>query len=195
MSNLENASLVLKSFDLPQVENNVGVKDLVNTSFTWKNIDLRTLLGTMYDKYDYFNLTLNTLASSQCRGLSVNFANNDSNQLSNIINISGLPWVNQTYKNAKGCNSGACVMGCYTFVPNQTSVQSYYSSNFATFSKNQDICSITITYANVYDGLSPITTQSFPEAVFIFDIFGIPKTECTLNISRLDNSNNLNTIF
>ena len=195
MSNAENASLVLKTYDLPQVESNIGVKNLVNTSFTWKNINLRTLLGDMYDKYDYFNLTLNTVASSQCRALTVNFANNDTNQLTDLINISGLPWVNQTYNTAKGCNSGACIMGCYTFVPNQTSVQSYYSSNFATFSKNQDIASITISYTDVYDGLSPNTNQSFPEVVFIFDIFGIPKTDCSLSNSRMDNSNNLNTFY
>jgi len=191
---MENASLVLKTYDLPQVESSIGVKNIVNTTFTWRNINLRTLLGNMYDKYDVFNLTLNTVASAQCRALSVNFANNDTNQLTNLINISGLPWVNQTYSTLRGCNSGPCVMGIYSFIPGQTSIQSYYSSNFATFSKNQDICSITINYTEILDGNAPQTNQAYPDVVFVFDIFGVDNPR-TNNASRMENSNNLNTIF
>ena len=46
-----NASLVLST---TTSSNNTS-----RTSFTWNNIDLRMLLGDMYDKYDRFNLCLN----------------------------------------------------------------------------------------------------------------------------------------
>ena len=54
----------------------------------------------------------------------------------------------------------------------------------ALFEKNQDICNITIYYNKVIDGATPVTTQTFPNTVFIFDIVGVPKDD-TLNGSRI----------
>ena len=48
MTNLQNASLVLST--------NNGTSNTTRTSTTWTNIDLRTLLGDMYNKYDMFNI-------------------------------------------------------------------------------------------------------------------------------------------
>ncbi len=62
MQNIEKAALVLKSSDLSTVGNQNGIKNALRTSFTWNNISLRTLLGPMYDKYDTFNLTLNSIS-------------------------------------------------------------------------------------------------------------------------------------
>ena len=57
MYNEESASLILRTGDLPSnSSNNVGSADLYYTNMTWYNINLRTLLGNMYDKYDKFNL-------------------------------------------------------------------------------------------------------------------------------------------
>ena len=47
MSNLANASLILKGYDLAAVETASGVCNAAKTSFTWKNINLRTLLGDL----------------------------------------------------------------------------------------------------------------------------------------------------
>ena len=55
MSTNENASLVLNSV-------NASSTNSIKTSFTWANINLRSLLGDMYDRYDRFNLCLNTIA-------------------------------------------------------------------------------------------------------------------------------------
>ena len=62
-----NASLVLKTSDLtsksdyvygvPYV-NQSGSMNAKGSSITWNNINLRTLLGDMYDRYDIFNICL-----------------------------------------------------------------------------------------------------------------------------------------
>ena len=65
MSNLENAALVLRTSDLTaNSTTNVGTCDQYRTNFTWNNINLRTLLGGMYDKYERFNICLNTVSTS-----------------------------------------------------------------------------------------------------------------------------------
>jgi hypothetical protein len=57
MSNLQIASLVLRSSDLtPGASNQYGSSDTYQLIQTWNNINLRTLLGDMYDKYDLFNI-------------------------------------------------------------------------------------------------------------------------------------------
>ena len=58
MSDREHAQLILRGYELPLVESNIGFINATATNLTWKNINLRTLLGPMYDKYDTFNLTI-----------------------------------------------------------------------------------------------------------------------------------------
>ena len=55
MSNNLNASLILNTA--------AGVPNSNYTSCTWYGVDLRMLLGDMYDKYNRFNLCLNTVSS------------------------------------------------------------------------------------------------------------------------------------
>ena len=58
-------SLVLRTSDLTvNATNQYGTVDQYRTTYTWNNINLRTVLGDMYDKYDTFNLCLNTVSSA-----------------------------------------------------------------------------------------------------------------------------------
>ena len=41
-----------------QLKTNEGVLTGNNNSCTWNNVDISKILGEMYDKYEYFNLTL-----------------------------------------------------------------------------------------------------------------------------------------
>ena len=59
MEQKRSARLVLKTSDLTaNSTTNNGSCDQYRTSFTWFNINLRMLLGDMYNQYDYFNITL-----------------------------------------------------------------------------------------------------------------------------------------
>ena len=54
--NQRNACLVLKTSDLiPGKTLTAGVCDTYRQNMIWYNINLRTVLGDLYDKYDYFN--------------------------------------------------------------------------------------------------------------------------------------------
>lgn len=175
MSVNENASLVLNTA--------TGTPNAKYTSCTWSNINLRHLLGDMYDKYDRFNLCLNTIA----QGVSdVGFLNNPKDGQC-IVRINGLPFVNNTYNISSSGNSltSNAVIATFNFTSNSSSVQYFYGSNIATFSKNSDICSITIDYLRVEDLTVPTTGAGkvFPQMTFIFDIFGIDDYK-TNDVSR-----------
>ena len=65
MSYQEIAWLVLKTSILPMdgTTNAYGTSNAMNTSFTWTNINLRTLLGDMFDKYDRYILLLQSIST------------------------------------------------------------------------------------------------------------------------------------
>ena len=179
MSDKQHAQLVLRGCDLTTNENNIGVVNNYGTNYTWKNINLRTVLGPMYDKYDVFNLTLKYIASSQPpAALTVDGSNV-------IINISGLPFLNQTYLQSHNCNTNTAVLGTYNYpaTAKLTSNTCFYSSNYLTFGKNQEMVNINIFLTYVLNGNQ--ATGLFPETVYVLDIFGIDKEDGNKNGMRL----------
>ena len=191
MSNLRNASLILKTSDLTANSiTAVGEANQYMTKMTWYNVNLRTILGDMYDDYDQFNLCLNTFASALV--LAGVGATLDDRQM--VLKVAGIPFINQSYDVAKGHNSNGTYMGTIYYTQGQSSSQLFYGSNIATFGKNQDVCNITISYERILDGALPTTANAFPSSVFIFDIIGIDKKP-TENAARMENSNTLNTFY
>ena len=183
MSDKQHAQLVLRGYDITLNENNIGFTTTANNiNFTFKNINLRTVLGNMYDKYDMFNLTVKYIGVSK---LSAVFADNDNSNV--ILNISGLPFINQTYLHSRFCNTTNAVLGLFSFptTAGQPSSQCFYSSNFLTFGKNQELVNINIFYTRVYDGAVPAAGVAYPEPVFVLDIFGIDKEDGNKNGMRL----------
>jgi hypothetical protein len=190
MSNYENAALVLRTADLTaNATTQVGICDQNKTNFTWNNINLRTVLGSMYDTYDKFNICLNTVSTSQVNAGSIPGTAYDDRIVQ--IYMSGLPFINQCYDVVKGCNIKYTIIGTFNF-PSVTActTQYFYSSNIATFDKRQDLINIQIFYSRISKnggGTYDIATANvFPDMIFIFDIFGIPKTEFN-NGTRIKN--------
>jgi hypothetical protein len=181
MSNLQIASLVLRSCDLPAVgtSNQYGSTDAKRLTQTWNNINLRTLLGDMYDKYDLFNICLNTIttAVSSTASGGIGTTVDDRNV---IIKLSGLPFINQTYSVFQGCNTTICPIASFLFASGGASAtQFFYSNNCYTFGKSQQSCNLTIQYGRVLDDALPSTTPVFPNVVFIFNIIGVSKDNLT----------------
>ena len=158
-----SAGLVLKTSDITSKSDyvygnvyasQIGSMNAKGSSMTWNNINLRTLLGDMYDKYDLFNLCLNTISTSQANTID---ANAEAKNV--VVRLSGLPWVNQSY-NVKNANNGSStVIATFNFTASTSSTQYYYSNNIATFGKNSDTCNITVEYAKILDDtvlLSPV---------------------------------------
>jgi hypothetical protein len=179
MSDMRNAALVLKTSDLTAGSTTtVGDCNTSNTSYTWYGINMRTLLGDLYDNYDLFNLCLNTVISSNAAAGC--FMTNEDKIVT--INVSGLPFINQTYNQASGHNTNKTMMGGLLFTGGQPSCVSFYSNNIAMFGKSADFCNINITFSRANDGTNPITNgTAFPHSTFIFDIVGVVNDNLTRN--------------
>jgi hypothetical protein len=183
MSNLQIASLVLRSSDIPlNSSNQYGSCDQYRLTQTWNNINLRTLLGDMYDKYDLFNICLNTITTS-APTLAYGNTADDRNV---ILKLSGLPFVNQTYSVKQGCNTNICPIASFAFPTITTTAMSatqyFYSNNCYTFGKSQQSCNLTLQYGRVIDDVLPLVNnqnREFPSIVLIFDIVGVAKDNLT----------------
>ena len=169
-----------------------GTCNKFRTSFTWNSINLRTLLGDMYNEYELFNLCLNSITTS----MPIDDITTCPDNLAVRVNMSGLPFINQTYDVGTGHNQISTDLGTFMFENSVASHQLYYGTSIATFGKNQEQCNITISYKRILDDKDPALDASvpysgidaivsaYPQAVFIFDIVGVTKTD-TKNGSRI----------
>lgn len=167
MSFPRNASLTLRTCDILGNEYTPGFTS--NDSWTWQNINLRTLLGDLYDKYDLFTLNLEQIAS----GVSDVNLGSSLNDICVQINMSGLPFVNQTYNPVSGYNGSYNTLTCYEFVRGYSNIVNYQGT-YLTFSKNQEQISLNIYYKKVSDG-GNCNVVLFPNVVFTFSITGVEK--------------------
>jgi hypothetical protein len=124
----------------------------------------------MYDQYDYFNLSLNSIATANSGAIST-----DRNNLSLYVRMSGLAWSNCSYNVKTGLNSQYAVIAPFIFIPNNITLE-LYSNNVLTFGKNSDITSITIDFMRINDDTIATPTTAYPSHIYLFDIVGVPKT-------------------
>ena len=111
MSYQDIACLVLKTNVLPMdgTTNAYGTLNSINTIFTWTNINLRTLLGDMFDKYDRFLLLLQNISNASptaTPGTAVD-------DRAFLINMSGLSFINSNYVQKFQSNTGSVFICSY----------------------------------------------------------------------------------
>ena len=174
MSDYNTASLILKTSDFTSQSDYVYGSPYDNgqfssnakmSSMTWKNINLRDILGDMYQKYEYFNICLNTVSTSQA-----NVIDNNTDTRNVSLRLSGLNFNNQGYVSKSLTNNGnSTLIGTFNFIPNASSAQYYYGCNIATFRKSSDIVDIKIEYPRILDD---IVTNSNLTATAISSLTG-----------------------
>ena len=100
IENTVNAQFVLRTCDTSdpnvcvsnRVRVNAGNPSVDNRiNFTWRNVDMKRILGDLWDQYEYFDLALEFLITST---ITTTFTTLD--RFSNLY-ISGLQWSNCNY--------------------------------------------------------------------------------------------------
>lgn len=182
MSNLEGATFILRTCDLPSFasgSNQAGSSNNAShSSFTWNNIDLKSILGDLWDKYDFFNISLVSNISS-----TGNPTFNSTADRLGIVYMAGgsFKWQNCRYDTGtKSFTNNACI-GFVNFSSLTTAIGTtvqYNRNSINTFSKGVPIGSINISYNRVSDN-QPNTTISLtlPAMVFTFSVWGIPRDD------------------
>jgi hypothetical protein len=123
MTSQEKALLVLKTSDLTfNQSNSVGTANATGTQCTWNNINLRVLLGNLYDKYSRFNLCLNTFTTGPCGTLA-------DAETGTYLTLSGLPFVNNTYGVKTNSINTEAFLGSVLWKPQSTIAASTTSTS------------------------------------------------------------------
>ena len=191
MEQKRSVRLVLRTWDLEyNGRTTYGFCDEFGTDFTWYNINLRMLLGDLYDQYDFFNMSLISVSLSRCNALDPATADDNDYENRNVqIKMSGLPFMNQTYSQTTRNNIGFATIGVLNIPTTAITTNQFYNntSNVITFRKDQDLCTINISFYRVYDDEKPdlnADTEN-PNFVFIFTIIGIDKADNPDRINHL----------
>ena len=131
---IRNACLVLKTSDLNlNTSNQIGSCDPARQNMTWNNINLRSVLGDLYDDFDYFNLSLYFISTDTTSTITTPADKNV------VMKIGGLPFSNQTYNVRNRSNGTLATLCTFAFSnANSSTQQNFYGSNYITFAKNQD---------------------------------------------------------
>lgn len=186
MEQIQKATLTLKGTS--------AISNIDRTSMRWENINLQLLLGDMYDRFDNFNLKLDSVVCDDDRifeDFEINGAVGDRVVIPShytelagdqaydrivTINLSGLNFLNSTYDSKTNNNSSNTVIGTYKFYE---SFSKDFNNSIVTFTKGSDRCHLTIEYRTVRTDELPTTGPNnyYPYMTFLFSIYGIPKTK------------------
>ncbi len=160
--NLESANLILRTSSVA-----VGAdKDANRTNITWRNINMKAVLGTLYSKYSRYKICLTSIGNVNTSAIA-----NVGDRVLNV-NMRGLQWENQTYDTSNRTNTDTVILSTALFQN-----ANGFSINFTgeigwvfhkPFSDNVDI---NIFLNRMSDGGVP--NINYNESVFCFSIYGV----------------------
>lgn len=161
--NLESANLILRTSSVTTAS---GDKDTNRTNITWRNINMKAVLGTLYNKYSRYKICLTSIGNANTTAI----ANVADRVLT--VNMKGLQWENQTYDTSNKTNTDTVIIST-AFFNNSNGFSINYTGEIGwvfqkPFSENVDI---NIFLNRVSDGGTP--NINYNESVFCFSIYGI----------------------
>ena len=184
----ETATLILHTYDISSstnaatyynktVDNQYGTITNNRCTLTWKNINMKQVLGEMYDNYETFNIKLYQITQSTT--LFTGSAFNVNSSLFDV-RISGLPFINNGYNIVSRNNTNEIYLTSIApTLANYTNAGIVITSNpvCLTFGKCTEVVNITIDIKNTKDQTYPViaANTAIGQFLFHFKIFGIPK--------------------
>lgn len=179
MQKIEVAKLVLHTCILNSGEyNKHGYCNEHRSNYTFTNVDLKLLMGDMYDKYELFNLQLVSLLTEDNNaydisgGMILRILNQpgitQSDRYLNI-NMKGLNVINGTYDTQTRMNTSTAVIGSFKL----SSLFTAYDNNVVTFAKGSNMINLNLFYTTVFNNDAPNTYLEYPDVTYIFNIYGV----------------------
>jgi hypothetical protein len=159
--NLESAVLILRTSDATTNVNTFG------SNVTWSNINLKALLGSMYNKYSKFKICLTSYGNYNGNAIAVN-----TDRYLQVY-FSGFNWINQGYMYSVNGNTNSAMITTID-VAGTAGRSINYSSDVGNvfYMNNQSSVDLTITFARISDNVLN-NAQNYGNSVFAFVIYGI----------------------
>ena len=179
---MESINFVLKTTDInldntpatyytKTFTNNLGSVAQNRTSFIWNNVNLRTILGEMYDRYDKFNISLNFIAGG-ATGTSAETISDFRNFYVKFKGLNFSTTYNQSTQN--NCDSVILTSIQVPLTASTAWLNNYFTQQYFTFSK-AEISSINIDLLNIYNDSYYIPSDAnhmVGHIIFSFNIYG-----------------------
>ena len=189
----ETATLILSTYDIMSVyQSNVNLDNIRGTitnnrcNFTWKNINMRRVLGEIYDTYETFNMYLYQISQSGSNGTAI------SAQYSMVdVRISGLQFLNHTYNAVSRNNTNNMYLTSYLLYTgnNGTSgaITPMFNPTTLSFGKCTERVNLTIDMKCTKDQVYPVSSGGqFGHFIFMFKFYGMPtRNNLITNESRM----------
>ena len=198
----EIATLILNTFDIDPtvtvgqyynttVDNQYGIIENYRCTLTWKNINMRRVLGEMYDKYENFNIYLYQINQTAAYSIA---SPSSSAYLLVDVRIKGLQFLNNTYNVVSRNNVNTAYLTSYLLNNNGAAavgtVTPLFNPTILTFSKNTECVDITIDMKCTRDQQYPtmLSNTAFGTFIFMFKIYGsfIREKNIIINGSRMN---------
>ena len=193
----ESTTLILNTFDISTstdanifynttVDNQYGTIENNRCTLTWKNINMRRVLGEMYDKYETFNMYLYQI--NQSSAFSAQIPVSYVPALLVDVKIKGLQFFNNTYNAVSRSNTNTAYLTAYILnnaIYTATGmVTPMFNPSILTFSKHVECVNITIDMKAIFSQQYPVITvpngalaNSLGTFIFMFKLYGIPKRD------------------
>ena len=175
---------------IANIDNECGTIQSRGQYVLWKQINLKALLGEMWNKYNMFNLVLRTVVKNPGTNSNTNFAH--------TLWMTGLNFVNRNYNIVtKGLANDTCVGAVNLFADNQFGNGNvhHFTGYAAMFRKGNPIVNLSIQLKNsngiVYalnDGRIEISNANGGHFELIFDIYGVKGYEVNPNQTEQQSS-------
>ncbi len=180
------AKLVLRMIDVPASNtsttvpsyNSVGWSLNLKQQCGWTGINLRDVLGDMYDKYELFNIVLCSVTSNLG---STSIGATTEDRICSIY-LSGLNYRNCTFDTKlKGTTNQGFIGSCYFVGGTGTTVNGTISASALTFSKSDATPDLVISLIRNSDGTASVQGTVDWNLTFNFNIFGIKDNNLSNN--------------
>ena len=162
---VEKASLYINPWGLTTTETNLGVRDTDYTTFTLKNIDIRKVCQSFWDKYDRFNIFLTQTTS---------FTTASNSSGGYRLEIEGFDFIPQlSLTNTRRQNQVATLGSVSTFVTaNEVVSNGTMASLVTTFYKTRSIVDLKLSAFTLNAGAFPAADRPLL-GNFTFTIVGV----------------------
>jgi len=161
--NLESANLILRTSSVA-----VGAdKNTARTQITFRNINMKVVLGTLYSKYQRFKICFTSFGNANTSSIAA-----VSDRVL-MVQMRGLNWTNRLYDGTTSANENSVVLGS-AFFNNTTGFSLNFTGEIGwVFDKPpSDNVDLTVFLNRVSDGTIP-TSGNYGESVFCFSIYGV----------------------
>jgi hypothetical protein len=164
---VDKATLNINPWGLTTTETNLGVRDSLYTTFTLKNIDMRQVCRSMWDKYKKFNIFLT--------GTMATVATGNGNNAGIILQMEGFDFVNQTAWISSTAQTQNAILGSIFNTSSTTEPRVYgnQSSHGTMFYKTRDLVDITLTALLLNPATPFVGTMNPLASNFTFTIVGV----------------------